>query len=130
MHDHNILNYNKKFHYENIECCQHLERDLQKNSDDTKHIWSTEIKKLTGKAIKDRNERMAQGETAFSREYIRDFYQKLDGLKTKKVYRIPLQMMKEGCSGGWQSTVGTISGGWRISACRQQIIFQKERCGA
>ncbi len=37
MHDHTTLNYNKKFHFENIECNQHLERDLQKNSDDTQH---------------------------------------------------------------------------------------------
>ena len=40
MHDHNTVNYNKKFCYENIECNQHLQRDCQKNTDDTGHDWS------------------------------------------------------------------------------------------
>ena len=35
MHDHNTINYNKKFSFKNIECNQHLERDCQRNSDDT-----------------------------------------------------------------------------------------------
>ena len=40
MHDHNTINYNEKFRFENIECNQHLQRDCQKNADDTHHIWS------------------------------------------------------------------------------------------
>lgn len=78
MHDHNTLNYNKKFHYENIECCQHLERDLQKNSDDTRHVWSGRLKKLIGKAIKDRHDRMQQGADSFDGNYVEDFNKKLD----------------------------------------------------
>ena len=35
MHDHCTVNYNEKYSFENIECNQHLQRDLQKNTDDT-----------------------------------------------------------------------------------------------
>ena len=51
MHDHNSINYNRKFQFENIECDEHLERDAQKNSDDTQHKWSSKVKKLIGKEI-------------------------------------------------------------------------------
>ena len=79
MHDHNTLNYNEKFHFGNIECCQHLSRDLQKNSDDTQHKWSSCIKKLIGKALRERDERIAQGDEAFDEPYINSFNDKLAG---------------------------------------------------
>ena len=37
MHDHNTVNYNAAFHFRNLECCQHVERDLQKSADETGH---------------------------------------------------------------------------------------------
>lgn len=41
MHDHNKVNYNELFSFQNIECNQHLERDLQKVTDDNpEHTWS------------------------------------------------------------------------------------------
>ena len=43
MHDHNIVNYNPAFHFQNLECDQHMERDCQKNSDDTRHQWTNVI---------------------------------------------------------------------------------------
>ncbi|MBO4368679.1 MAG: hypothetical protein J5803_01060, partial [Desulfovibrio sp.] len=46
MHDHNVVNYNTKFCFSNIECNQHLQRDCQRNSDDTGHTWSSELKTL------------------------------------------------------------------------------------
>lgn len=83
MHDHNSINYNKKFCFENIECVQHLERDCQKNSDETGHTWSTDVKKLIGKTIKERKEAAAQGETSFGAEYIKAFHEKVDGYLSK-----------------------------------------------
>lgn len=74
MHDHNTLNYNKKFQFKNIECAQHLERDLQKNSDHSQHKWSTSAKKLLTRTIKDRNEAVSRGEPSFSDEYIEKFH--------------------------------------------------------
>lgn len=47
MHDHNMVNYNERFSFKNIECNQHLERDLQKISDDNPtHTWASALKKL------------------------------------------------------------------------------------
>ena len=78
MHDHNTLNYNKKFSFENIECNQHLERDCQKNSDDTSHEWSTNLKTLIGTTIKERNKAIQNGGGSFEESYIRDFHSKID----------------------------------------------------
>ena len=78
MHDHNTLNYNKKFSFINIECNQHLERDCQKNSDDTQHKWSTNLKKLIGTTIKERNKALQNGESSFEESYIREFHSKVD----------------------------------------------------
>ena len=76
MHDHNALNYNKKFHYENLECNQHLQRDCQKNTDDTQHKWSAKLKKLIGTAIADRDKAILNKENAFDAHYIEAFHNK------------------------------------------------------
>ncbi len=55
MHDHNTVNYNPAFHFQNLECNQHLERDGQKNTDDTGHQWSLDLKELIASSIHDRN---------------------------------------------------------------------------
>ena len=78
MHDHNTVNYNKKFSFENIECNRHLQGDCQKNTDDTCHKWSSDLKNLISLTIKDRNDAIARGETAFSDAYIKLFHEKLD----------------------------------------------------
>lgn len=79
MHDHNTINYNKKFHFKNIECDQHGERDCQRNTDDTQHTWSSNVKALIGKTIKDRDKAMAEGYAAFSDSYIRTFDEQFYG---------------------------------------------------
>lgn len=78
MHDHNTVNYNDKYSFENIECNQHLQRDCQKNTDDTCHQWSDDLKKLISATIKDRNVSIAQGEESFSEAYVSDFHRKVD----------------------------------------------------
>ena len=78
MHDHNTVNYNEKYTFENIECNQHLQRDCQKNSDDTCHKWSDDLKALIGSTIKDRNDAIARGESSFDQTYILRFHEKLD----------------------------------------------------
>ena len=71
MHDHNTVNYNEKYSFENIECNQHLQRDCQKNTDDTCHQWSDDLKKHISATIKDRNDAIARGEGSFSEAYIK-----------------------------------------------------------
>ena len=80
MHDHNKVNYNDKFFFQNIECNQHLQRDLQKNSDDTGHYWSAELKKLISETIHDRKEAVTRGETHFHPEYIENFKNQVNSL--------------------------------------------------
>ena len=70
MHDHNCVNYNEKYSFKNIECNQHLQRDCQKNTDDTGHKWSKDLKELISLTIKDRNEAVANNITAFDSNYI------------------------------------------------------------
>ena len=78
MHDHNCVNYNEKYSFKNIECNQHLQRDCQKNTDDTGHKWSKDLKELISLTIKDRNEAVANNITAFDSNYITKFYEKVD----------------------------------------------------
>lgn len=78
MHDHNKINYNEKFSFDNLECNQHLQRDCQKNSDDTCHTWSSDLKDQISIAIKDRNDLIRQGDPSFTEAYVNSFHQKLD----------------------------------------------------
>ena len=78
MHDHNTVNYNVKYSFDNIECNQHLQRDCQKNSDDTCHKWSDNLKEHISRTIKDRNDAIANGSDSFSVDYISKFHEKVD----------------------------------------------------
>lgn len=78
MHDHNTVNYNSKFRFENIECNQHLQRDCQKNTDSTCHKWSADMKEFIGRTIKQRTEAINRGEKSFSEEFIGLFDKKID----------------------------------------------------
>ena len=73
MHDHNKVNYNAAFSFRNIECNQHLQRDLQKNTDDTGHEWSDDLKKLISATIHERKESILSGQHEFQQEYIEKF---------------------------------------------------------
>ncbi len=84
MHDHNRVNYNGLFCFKNIECNQHLQRDLQKVTDDFPgHTWSGGVKELISATIKDRKDRMSAGEESFSGEYVTSFFHQLDDYLSK-----------------------------------------------
>ena len=78
MHDHNTLNYNPAFHFQNLECDQHLERDCQKNSDDTGHQWSLDLKEHIASTIHDRNIAGQAEKSSFDADYIAAFNSCLD----------------------------------------------------
>jgi len=78
MHDHNVVNYNTKFCFSNIECNQHLQRDCQRNSDDTGHAWSSELKDFISITIRDRKDMIDSGQNVFSDEYLQHFNDGLD----------------------------------------------------
>ena len=62
----------------NIECNQHLQRDCQKNTDDTHHTWTIELKELISITIRKRNDAIKRGEKAFDEAVIADFNRRLD----------------------------------------------------
>ena len=80
MHDHNTVNYNPDFIFINIECNQHLQRDLQKLAEESNHQWAILLKEFISVTIHDRKQMQRAGETAFSDEYILKFNAKVDKL--------------------------------------------------
>lgn len=80
MHDHNTVNYNADFIFINIECNQHLQRDLQKLAEISKHEWAGSLKELISSTIHDRKQLQRKGETAFPDEYINTFNIRIDEL--------------------------------------------------
>lgn len=83
MHDHLTINYRKEYLFRNIECVQHLERDLQKNSNDTGHKWSAEGKALIQETIHKRKQYQAEGKTAFTDKETNEFENKLAEILAK-----------------------------------------------
>ena len=78
MHDHVVMNYNDDFYFRNVECNQHLERDLQGLADISFLEWPKELKRLIAKTIHDRKQLIRQEITEFSKEYISQFHRELD----------------------------------------------------
>ena len=78
MHDHNTVNYNADFRFTNAECNQHLERDLQKLADITRHEWPVQLKDLIRSFLHTRKEILLENKFSFSKEEIQDFFRKLN----------------------------------------------------
>jgi len=80
MHDHNKVNYNEKYSFRNLECNQHLQRDLQKSADDTRHLELLELKELISKTIHDRKCLVAAEAETFSGAYTTRFEARLNDI--------------------------------------------------
>lgn len=80
MHDHVSMNYREEFEFQNIECVQHLERDLEKNTNDSDHKWSLKLKKLLSSWIHKRKEEIEKGKAGFSEREIHKFEEKYEKL--------------------------------------------------
>ncbi len=83
MHDHNTINYNDDFQFQNIECSGHLTRDLQSLIDDSGHSWCIALKKLIQEVEHERKQLMENGYMSFDDEYIQEFNRQLDELLEK-----------------------------------------------
>lgn len=84
MHDHNKVNYNKRFSFRNIECIQHLERDIQKAADDNpSHTWPEHMKDHISKTIKERKDLIQKNRTSFSEVYLDKFRKRMRRLINK-----------------------------------------------
>jgi len=79
VHDHNKVNYNDEYIYVNVECCQHLERDLEKvKLNIPESTWSKELKDLFSSYNHKRNEYIKNKKDSFSFEETNEFMIKLD----------------------------------------------------
>lgn len=83
MHDHNRVNYNPQFSYENIECNVHLLRDLRKCVDNTGHQWAKQLDDLITEANHKRTALIAAGETAATQTAVVTFFAQLDACLVK-----------------------------------------------
>ncbi|MCD8370315.1 MAG: transposase [Clostridiales bacterium] len=78
MHDHNTVNYNERFCFQNIECLQHLERDLQKSADDNpEHTWAKNIKETISLWIKKRKDYQLEGKIRFEESEEEKFHARI-----------------------------------------------------
>lgn len=80
VHDHNKVNYNKDYSYDNAECNQHLLRDLKKVQDNLEHKWAEELAKLITDTNKQRDELISNGVLEFSPEVLSRFFDKFNDI--------------------------------------------------
>lgn len=78
MHDHVKINYRKEYLFQNIECVQHLERDLQKIYNDSGHAWAKKLKEMISATIHKRKENMKVGLETFTDADTNEFEEKLE----------------------------------------------------
>lgn len=79
VHDHNKVNYNDDYVYVNVECCIHLERDLEKvKLNIPEATWSKKLKELFSTYNKKRNEYLKNNVESFSFEETNEFMIKFD----------------------------------------------------
>lgn len=79
VHDHNKVNYNEEYIYVNVECCIHLERDLEKvKLNIPEATWSKKLKELFSSYNHKRNEYLKQKQESFSLEETNEFMIKFD----------------------------------------------------
>ena len=80
MHDHCSISYHKGFLFRNVECLQHLERDLQKLIDICHHKWLEALKSLIQETIHKRKQMIESGVEHFTGQEISRFMAKYTGL--------------------------------------------------
>ena len=86
VHDHNTINYNEDYEFQNAECCVHLIRDLRKIEGELNHEWPKELITLLKETNKKRNEYINQGNQYFEEIFIEEVQSKYDEIieKAKK----------------------------------------------
>lgn len=85
VHDHNVVNYNKKYDFQNVECGQHLLRDLKKNTDDTDHQWSKDLAEKIREMMDKRKKLIAKGIESLSEDEYEKFLAEIDECLEKGV---------------------------------------------
>jgi hypothetical protein len=78
VHDHNKVNYNDEYSYQNSECNEHLLRDLKKVTDNLGHKWAGELSTLLTDTNKERNKSIGLGLKRFDSGYLTNFFEKFN----------------------------------------------------
>ena len=78
-HDHNIVNYNDEYSFINAECCQHLNRDLEKvKTNIPNRTWSMNLKELFNEYDHKRKLLIEQKIDHFTEEEFDNFVSKIN----------------------------------------------------
>ena len=78
-HDHNIINYHNDYSFINAECCQHLNRDLEKvKINIPNRTWCIKLKELFNEYDHKRKELIDKNIERFSDEEFNDFISKIN----------------------------------------------------
>lgn len=80
VHDHNTINYNNDYDFQNAECCVHLIRDLQRVVEELNHNWAKELIVLLKTTNKNRNEYINIGNQCFEEIFIEEVQLKYDSI--------------------------------------------------
>ena len=85
MHDHLLHNYCDDYKYQNIECNAHITRKLEGITQNAKHNWSDEMKKLLESTLEKRKQYISDKTKPnnFSQEEISEFDKKYDEILEK-----------------------------------------------
>lgn len=100
MHDHLLHNYCKEYRYKNIECNAHITRKLEGITQNTKHQWSDDMKKLLEETLAKRKEYAKKDIEKFEDNFIKSFDEQYDsivinGLKEYKEFKHKYEYEKE-----------------------------------
>jgi len=86
VHDHNKVNYNDEYIYINVECCQHLERDLEKvKLNIPESEWAIQLKKHFSSWEHKRVENIEHDIKSFTSDETNDFMIEFDNLILKGI---------------------------------------------
>ena len=85
VHDHNTINYNDDYEFQNAECCVHLIRDLKKMGEESKHEWTEELITLLKDTNQKRKEYINQGNEYFEEMFIEEVQSKYDDIIGKAI---------------------------------------------
>lgn len=83
VHDHNSINYNSDYIFQNSECCVHLLREVKKINDVLPREWLNELATLISETNDKRNEYIVNDRTSFEDEFIIEMFNKYDELVLK-----------------------------------------------
>lgn len=84
-HDHNKVNYNDDYYFQNAECNRHLISDLQKVIDNLNHKWAKNLIKLLTSMNKRRNWLIKKEKEEFEAEELKKFEDKFEKIMLEAI---------------------------------------------